>query len=215
MTGSTNAPANRRAATTAVILLAAALMAVLAIRLGEDVGGAPAGDIEEPTLGDADAPVELVEYSDFACPFCGRYARDTKPSVIADYVDTGVVRYVWRDLPLQGEGSTRAAVAARAAQAQGRFWEFHSAVFAHERPDLSPAGLRQTAAEAGLDLDAYDEALDDPAHAAAVQAGADQGVALGLSGTPSFTVDGEVIVGAQPYEVFANVIEEAAARHGD
>lgn len=207
---------DRRVALTAVALLAAALVAVLAVRAGTATEATSAAtDLSDPVLGDPDAPVELVEYSDFGCPYCQQHASDVKPQIIADYVETGAVRYVWRDLPYQGEASYRAALAAREAQAQGRFWEYHDALFAEGERGLDPAELRLVAENVGLDLEAFDEALATEKHAPLVDAGLEDGRAMGLSGTPAFTVNGERILGAQPYEVFAEVIERAVAEASD
>ena len=89
---------------------------------GSDGSGESLGP---PTLGDEDAPVTMVEYSDFQCPYCGRFARETKPALLREQVEEGVLRIEWRNFPLFGEESERAALAAWAAGQQGKFWEFH------------------------------------------------------------------------------------------
>jgi hypothetical protein len=88
-------------------------------------------------LGDVDAPVVMVNYSEFQCPFCGKFARDTEPELIEQYVEDGTLRIEWRDFPYLGPESTRAAPAGRAAAAQGRFWDFHDALFADQPPPNS------------------------------------------------------------------------------
>lgn len=211
MAGTTTPPArDRRVALTAVALVALALVAGVVIRLGAAASPSAAADLGDPVIGDPDAPVEIVEYSDFGCPYCAQHARDIKPSIIADYVDTGVARYVWRDYPLQGEDSERAALAGRAAQEQGRFWEFHDALFAESGSRLDSERLYAAAKDAGLDLDAFQDSVRAEEHRSLVEAGREQATELGLTGTPSFTVNGERIMGAQPYEVFAEVIERHA-----
>ncbi len=195
---------------TALVLLAAGVVValLLAAGSGEDAGatGAPGDD---PTLGDPDAPVVIVEYSDFGCPYCGAFARDTKPAIVERYVDEGLVHYVWRDLPFQGEPSRQAAMAGREAHAQGRFWEFHEALFAEQQAGLSAERLRSLAGEAGLDGDAFEEAMASEAHAETVEASLAEGQELGLTGTPAFTINGEVLIGAQPLEVFVEAIDAA------
>lgn len=204
------ATSDRRAALTAVALVALGLAAALVIRWGGGAGPtSAAANLGDPVLGDPGAPVEIVEYSDFGCPYCARHAREVQPRLVEEYVETGVARYVWRDLPLQGDASERAALAARAAQEQDRFWEFHDALFAGDA-GLGTDQLRQVAEEAGLDVAAFDESLRAQAHQGVVEAGREQAERLGLTGTPSFTVNGERVLGAQPYEVFAEVIERAA-----
>lgn len=195
---------------TAGVLLAAGIVVALLLAAGggEDAvaTGAPGDD---PALGDPDAPVVVVEYSDFGCPYCGAFARDTKPAIAERYIDEGLVHYVWRDLPYQGEPSRQAAMAGREAHAQGRFWEFHEGLFADQQAGLSADRLRSLADEAGLDLDAFEEAMASEAHAETVEASLAEGQELGLTGTPAFTINGEVLIGAQPLEVFVEAIDAA------
>lgn len=167
-------------------------------------------------LGDVDAPVVLVEYADFRCPFCGVFARDTKPELM-ELVDDGVLRMEFRDLPIFGEQSTRAAHAARAAAGQDRFWEFYEAVFADapERghADLDDATLLRHAREAGVpDLETFERDMDAEETAAAVAADREEAYALGASSTPTFIVGDTPVLGAQPTEVFLDLIEEEAGR---
>lgn len=209
-------PRRRPSPVRTTVLLLAGVAAAVALLLAGSLGGqdspvADAGEsLPDPTLGDDGAPVEVVEYSDFRCPYCGQFARETKPELIERYVDTGVVRYVWRDLPYQGEAARQAALAARAAQEQGAFWEYHGELFATQDQAFSEERLRSIASGLDLDLDAFDEALRTERHADVVAAGFDRGQELGLTGTPAFTVNGEVIIGAQPLEVFVEAIEAAA-----
>lgn len=203
-------------AITAVVLVGVAVALALLVAgtvsdSGRDAATVSAdGALADPALGDEDAPVEVVEYSDFRCPYCAQFARDTKPELVERFVDTGVVRYVWRDLPYQGEGARRAALAARAAQEQGRFWEYHDALFANQEQEPSLENLRAVADDLDLDVDRFDEALQSERHADVVAAGFEEGQELGLTGTPAFTINGEILIGAQPLEVFVDAIEAAA-----
>ncbi len=199
-----------------VVLLAGVGLAVALLFAGNLSGdvqqpSSAQGALPDPTLGDEDAPVEVVEYSDFRCPYCAQFAQETKPELVERYVDTGVVHYVWRDLPYQGEGARQAALAARAAQEQGQFWQYHDALFASQDQEFSDERLRAIADELGLDVEAFDEALASERHDDVVAAGFDRGQELGLTGTPAFTINGEVIIGAQPLEVFVEAIEAAQA----
>ncbi|WP_299443111.1 thioredoxin domain-containing protein [uncultured Phycicoccus sp.] len=165
-------------------------------------------------VGDPDAPVVMVSYSEFQCPFCGKFARDTEPGLIEKYVEDGTLRIEWRDFPYLGEESTTAALAGRAAALQGKFWEFHDAVYAEQRPVnggvLTEEYLASLARDAGLDGDRLVEDMARPELAEAVRADFAEGQALGVTGTPAFIVNGQPIIGAQPAEVFEQAIENAA-----
>ena len=166
-------------------------------------------------LGNVKAPVVMVVWSDFQCPFCGHFARETEPTLVKQFVDAGVLRIEWRDFPYLGKESELAAVAGRAAAAQGRFWQFHDLVYAHEHRvnhgDLSAAHLREYAAAAGLDLARYDADVKANRGADKVQADLSEGVALGITGTPAFLINGQPVLGAQPTATFVAMIQQAAA----
>ena len=176
-------------------------------------------DPDDPrALGDVDAPVVMIEWADFLCPFCGVFARDTEPVLIERYVDTGILRIEWRDLPFQGEEAFLAAVGGQAAAEQDAFWEFHELLF---EADLRRADGRMgrdfllaVAADLDLDVAAFEADLDDPALAERVEGDAVLGQSLGITGTPAFIIGGYPLVGAQPLEVFVNVVENAAIEAG-
>ena len=169
-------------------------------------------------LGDVDAPVVMIEWGDFLCGFCARFARDVDPELIRRYVDTGLLRIEWRDLPLQGDDAWTAALAGRAAAEQDAFWDLHERLYAdapsQRRVQMSREGLREVADELGLDVDAFDTALGSPAHADSIAAERDQAQALGVPATPAFLIDARPVMGAQPLEVFVDLIESAAAARG-
>jgi protein-disulfide isomerase len=171
------------------------------------------------SMGRADAPVTLVEFSDFQCPFCGRYVRDTLPQIKAAYVDTGKIRYVFRHYPIdslhpQAVGSARAAVC---AEKQGKFWQMHDRLFANPR-EQSEQQLRDHATAVGLDLKAYGTCVTGPAPAV-VSEDIDAAVAGGAMGTPAFFIGtsrpgGQVrvtttVYGAKPFDDFKAAIEQA------
>lgn len=169
-------------------------------------------------IGAVDAPVAMVQWADFLCPFCGVFARDTEPELIDRYVETGILRIEWRDLPFQGDQAVLAAVGGQAAAQQDAFWEYHEAMFA---ADLRRAEERVDrdfllAVAAGLDLDvaAFEAALDDPELTEQVQREAALATSLGITGTPAFIVGGYPTVGAQPLETFVTLIENAAIEAG-
>ncbi|AKT50455.1 DsbA family protein [Arsenicicoccus sp. oral taxon 190] len=167
-------------------------------------------------LGRVDAPVVMVEYADYACPFCAKFAVETQPELVRRYVDRGVLRIEWHDLVIFGEKSQRAAQAARAAAQQGRFWQFHDALFRASptsgHPDLTDDRLLGFAREAGVpDLPRYQRDLASGAVAEAVSAETQVAQQLGASSTPVFVINGTPVVGAQPLEAFVQVIDRAAA----
>ena len=164
-------------------------------------------------LGDPDAPATIIEYSDFACPFCQAHHEDTFGALVDDYVDAGDLRYVWRDFPVQGRGSERAAAAGMAAAEQGGFWELHSALFEHGVDQgIDAEDLGALADEVGLDGDAVEEAVASDAYDKAIAGEVASGQSRGVSGTPAFVIFGgdqppELLAGAQPLEQFRERIE--------
>jgi protein-disulfide isomerase len=166
--------------------------------------------------GDADAPVVMIAYSDFQCPFCGKFARDTEPKLVDEYVEDGTLRIEWRDFPYLGAGSTTAARAARAAAAQGKFWEFHDALYAHQPPPnsgrLTPDYLSGVAKRIGLDTGKLRADMTSDEVAEAVRRDFQEGQSIGVTGTPAFLVNGQPIMGAQPLRVFQDAIDKAADR---
>ncbi len=165
-------------------------------------------DIEgAPVRGVATAPVTIVEYSDFHCPFCRR-VQPTLTTLLERY--KGQVRLVYKHLPLDGlhPQARRVSEAAWCAGRQDRFWEFHDAVYADAGSDASDATLARYAAAASLDMPAFTACLAGPEAKAAVQKDVAQGESLGLNSTPGFFVNGREVRGAQPVDAFAAVIEE-------
>lgn len=168
---------------------------------------------EMTAIGALDAPVVIVEYGDFRCPFCGLFARDSMPVILEKYVDTGLVRFEWRDAPFFGEESYVAAVAARAAGRQGKYWEYHTELYARApergRLDITPAVLQDIAETVGItDIGKFAADINDEAVGAGVQRDFQEAVSLGINSVPIFIVNGNPLIGAQPLEVFEQVIEE-------
>ncbi|MFD1541064.1 DsbA family protein [Nonomuraea guangzhouensis] len=175
--------------------------------------GPPAPPVDANlSKGSARAPVTIVEFGDFKCPNCRRFAQRIEPELKSRYLDTGIVRVFWRDYPIRGRDSVRAAMAARAASRQGRFWEFHDALYAGEQPRLTDANLRAVAARIGLDLGRFDADRRDESVRRLVDGDLEFALELGLPGTPAFLINGELLFGAQPVAAFEKAIEKA--RHG-
>lgn len=165
-------------------------------------------------IGDAGAPVVLIEYADYRCPFCGLFARDTLPALVEKYVASGDLRIEWRDLPVFGDESNKAAVAGRAAGKQGKFWEFNKAVFAiapeRGHAALPRERLLQIAKDAGVpDISQFEADLDSKELEQAVIEDAQEAASIGATGTPTFLVNESPLVGAQPLATFEKAIEEA------
>jgi protein-disulfide isomerase len=160
-----------------------------------------------PVRGTTTAPVTIVEYSDFHCPFCRR-VQPTLASLLQKY--PGKVRLVYKHLPLDGlhPQARRVSEASWCAAKQDKFWGFHDAVYADAGTDASDASLTRYATTAGLDAAAFGACLASPETKAAIQRDVAQGEALGLNSTPGFFVNGREVRGAQPIEAFESIIDE-------
>ncbi|MBX4211336.1 MAG: DsbA family protein [Candidatus Yanofskybacteria bacterium] len=170
---------------------------------------------DDPVLGDLNAPVTIVEFSDFQCPFCRQFWRDTFSQLKKDYVDTGKVRFVYRDFPLSMHPAAQpSALAAQCAAKQGKFWEFQDKMFSEQ--DKQGAGtitygvteLKKWAREIGLSID---QCIDTAQFKDEVAKDLADGTKVTVSGTPTFYINGKQIVGAQPYQVFKQLIDEELA----
>ena len=177
-------------------------------------------DPDDPmAVGDVDAPVVMIEYADYRCPFCAQFAVETRPQ-LQPLVDDGTLRIEFRDFVIFEEPSQEAAVAARAAAAQGLLEPYQQAVFSLStggHAELDRQVLLDVAEEVGVpDLEEFEAALDDPALAEAVDADTAEAQRIGLSSTPTFLVNTTVVQGAQSAAYFEQVIareeERAAAR---
>jgi protein-disulfide isomerase len=156
----------------------------------------------------------MVEYGDFQCPYCGRFAREVEPKLVEKYVEDGTLRMEWRDFPYLGQESVDAALAARAAQEQGRFWEYHGLLYENQPAGFSRDRLIELAREAGLDAGKFESDLASNRYEAAVARDFQEGQRIGVSGTPTFIINGEVLAGLQPVGVFEDAIERAEEEAG-
>ena len=165
---------------------------------------------DDPALGNVTAPVTIVEFSDFQCPFCQRVVPTIK-RITQTYGDR--VRVVWKDFPLTQihPQAFKAAEAAQCAREQGKFWEYHDQLFANQRA-LEPEFLKKYAADTGLDASKFAGCLDSARFAERVQGGISAGSSLGVGSTPSLFINGRMLSGAQPYETFAAIIDEELER---
>jgi len=164
-----------------------------------------------PSLGASDAPVAIVEFSDFQCPFCKRVEPALK-EIREKYGDK--VRLVYMDFPLPMHShALDAAKAGRCAAEQGKFWPYHDAMFADQSRE-SPEDLKATAKNLGLDTARFNACFDQAKYEAAVRADVEQGKQLGIDGTPAFFINGRMLVGAQPVENFKQMIDEELSSKG-
>ncbi|MEU0654972.1 DsbA family protein [Streptomyces albogriseolus] len=233
-------PGRTRRVLAGIVLATAVVTAVLAFALGRGTAGgdtaAPATvstpeaqepanphllalarrDADDPlALGSPDAPVVMIEYSDFQCPFCGRFARETKPDLVRDYVDKGILRIEWRNFPVFGAESDQAARAGWAAGQQNRFWQFHDEAYAEPRRrnagDFSEDNLLAMARKAGVkDLARFEKDMASEAAHQAVTRDSEEGYGIGVTSTPAFLINGRPVLGAQPTDVFTDIVDEAA-----
>ena len=164
---------------------------------------------DDPSSGPASAPITVVEFSDYQCPFCARVVP-TLTKLRATYGDK--IRIVFKDFPLPNHAEApKAAEAARCAGEQGKYWEMHDRMFENQRALGVPA-LKQAAAGLKLDTAKFDQCLDSGKFAALVSADMKQGESLGVQSTPTVYVNGRPVVGAQPFEFFQMVIDEELAK---
>ncbi len=166
---------------------------------------------DNPVKGDPDAPVTIIEFSDFECPFCGRFYSQTLGQIEEQYVKTGKVRFIYRDFPLSFHpNAQKAAEAAECAGEQGKYWEMHDLLF-EQGVQGGVASFKQYAQQIGLDTAKFGQCLDSGAMASEVRKDFADGSAAGVSGTPAFFINGQLVSGAQPFQVFQQVIEGALA----
>jgi protein-disulfide isomerase len=163
-----------------------------------------------PSVGSASAPITLIEFSDYQCPYCGR-VEPTLKRLRAAYGDK--IRFVWKDFPLTQihPQAFKAGEAAHCAGDQGKYWELHDVLF-NKQSELQLDDLKRHALTLGLNVDAFNQCLDSSKHAERVRDGVAEGGQVGVNSTPTIFINGRRFSGAQPYEVFAAAIDEELAR---
>jgi protein-disulfide isomerase len=172
--------------------------------------------------GDRGATLAIVEYADFECPYCGKFEEEVYPQIFSDYIQTGKLKYYYRDLPLQMHPHAMpAARAARCAEEQGKFWEMHDKLFANQSA-LTEKGFSERAQELGLDSAKFFECLStSDRYTGEIKQSAAAAQKMGIAGTPTFFIgkidsNGEItnlrmVVGARPYNAFKSAIDAALA----
>jgi len=179
---------------------------------------------DDPVKGDPNAPITMIEFSDFQCPFCARFFTETLPLIQKNYIDTGKVKFVYRDFPIPSihQNAIPAAIASECADEQGMFWEYHDKIFENQIlwQDLDNQNVVRTfeqfAEELNLDTDTFNTCLESAKYLEEVQNDLDDGVSYGVSGTPGFFIGNEkigygMVSGAQPYSTFQQVFDQLLA----
>lgn len=165
---------------------------------------------DDATKGDPNAPVTIVEFSDYECPFCERFYSQTESLIQTNYIDTGKVKFVYRDFPLNSihPQAQKAAEAAECAGEQGMYWEMHEKLFT-QGVSGGVASFKQYASDIGLDTANFNSCLDSGEMASEVAKDLKDGQSVGVTGTPGFIINGKLVSGAQPFSVFQQEIEAA------
>jgi len=195
----------------AILLIAGSLPAA-----GQVVGGKLIGVDDDPSLGDAQAKVTIIEFGDYQCPSCRAFWREVEPRLKKDYISTGKARLVFRDFPIVQihPESIMAAMAVDCAIDQGKYWQYHDKVFLEQDKQgedlvrFTANDLKKWAKDLKLDPAAFGACLDSQKYKEEVLNDKADGDGVGIQGTPTFFINGHVIGGAQPYPVFKKVIDD-------
>ncbi len=165
---------------------------------------------DDAVLGDANAPVTMVIFADYQCPYCEQMYRESELRIRTDYVDTGKVKLVYRDFPLDSlhPFARIAAEATECANAQGKFWQYHDALFERQK-DIPTLDFTKLAGELGLNADDFKSCIENKTFANEVELDRAKGESLGIEGTPAVYVGNEFIPGAYPYTAFKAAIEKS------
>lgn len=166
-----------------------------------------------PIKGNKDAKVTVIEFADFQCPFCEQWYKQVGLNLIKDYVDTGKVKFAFRQYPFLGQESTWAAVASECANEQGKFWEYHDYLYTHQGAENSGAFAKDKLIGfagniSGINIDQFSTCLNSDKYAKQVADDLSAGQKAGVSGTPTAFVNGISIVGAQPYDSLKALIDQ-------
>ncbi|MBS3060197.1 MAG: DsbA family protein [DPANN group archaeon] len=182
---------------------------------------------DDPFLGPADAEIVVIEFSDFECPFCGASAGTNQALIdrfqsqdpnweaaipkLREYAEQGRIKLVYRDFPLSiHPNAQKAAEAGQCANDQGKFWDMHDKIFENQQ-SMGISSLKQYAGSIGLNQETFDQCLDSGKHQDEVRDDFNAGVQLGVEGTPTFVINDKVLVGAQPWSAFEQVLSQLGA----
>ena len=161
--------------------------------------------------GDPDAPITIIEFADFQCPFCGRFFAETEPQIDEQYMQSGKVRFGYFNFAFLGPESTWAAEAAECAADQNKFWEYHDKLYESQSGENQGAfnkdNLKKFAKELGLDTSAFDDCIDSGKYTQLIEEESSMASSIGVRSTPTFLVNGQAVVGAQPFAIFEQTID--------
>jgi len=176
-------------------------------------GELPRAVTQSNTMGNPDAPVHIIEYGDFQCPYCLKFWSETEPQLIEEYVNTDQVYFEYRAYPIIGPESSWAAEGAYCAGDQGRFWEFHDTLFANwsgeNVGDYTKENLVKYAKALDLNMAEFESCLSEEKHKGTVEQDAAAAETNGIHATPTFFINGFKVEGAQPYSILKDLIEQA------
>lgn len=173
-----------------------------------------------PVRGNKDAKVTIIEFSDFQCPFCGRFFSETESSLFKEYVDTGKARFAYRHLPLTQihPNAFKASSASECANEQGKFWEYHDTLFKNQNAwsNLDNASavskFKEYATTLGLNSGQFNSCLDSDKYKANIDKDLADSASAGANGTPTTFVNGQSVVGAQPFASFKTIIDQELSK---
>lgn len=169
-----------------------------------------------PVLGKNDAKVTVIEFADFQCPFCEKWFTESGANLIKDYVNTGKVKFAYRHFAFLGEESNWAAEASECANEQGKFWQYHDFLFKNQNGENQGAftkdKLKGFAANLGLNTTQFNSCLDSGKFVSRVTDDTSAGQVAGVTGTPTIFVNGQALVGAQPYSALKAVIDQELSK---
>ena len=168
-----------------------------------------------PVLGDNNAPVTIVEFADFQCPFCGEWHKTVLPELKSKYINSGKVRFVYMDYAFLGEESFRASEAARCANDQNKFWEYHDKLYSNQKGEnegaFSDSNLKQFSKDLGLNEGEFNSCLDGKKHQPEVMKALETGNSYGVQSTPTIFINGYKFEGVLPFESYVAKIESELA----
>src|SRR6266508_2564516 len=161
--------------------------------------------------GDPNAPITIIEFADFQCPYCGRFFAQTEPQIDKAYLQSGKVRFGYFDFAFLGQESNWAAEAAECAADQNKFWEYHDTLYSSQSGENQGAfnkdNLKKFAEGLGLDTSAFNECFDSGKYTQLIQDESSTASSIGVRSTPTFLINGQPLIGAQPFEAFQRVID--------
>lgn len=173
-------------------------------------GSAEVAADDDLVMGQDSAPIEIIEFSDYRCYYCAKFHQETLPKIKEEYIDSGKVKYIHRDAAFMGENSRLAAMAVECAEDEGKKWDLQEVFFADtlaKKSVMNADDLKRLAGQAGVKTREWQTCFDEEKYGEEVDKDTADAKAAGVSGTPTFFINGKSLVGAQPYESFKGIID--------